>query len=82
VNDFLRLVRPYVSSSDDDTVTSAGRPRKSGPAHRKPGPTVVAPVTSDDLAWAYSVAVDPNSDHGEARAAFELIADHSILGAP
>jgi hypothetical protein len=69
-----RITRPYVMPPDDGTLT-VGK-------HRRAGPAVVEPATSDDLARAYSVAVDLNADPGEVQAAFDLIAEHSLTGEP
>jgi hypothetical protein len=75
-SDSSRVTRPYVPSSRDDKANSrAGR-------HCKPGPAVVMPVRSSDLAWADTVAADPNADLGEARAACDLITEHSLTGNP
>jgi hypothetical protein len=37
-------------------------------------------VTSADLARAYQAALDLHADDGEVQAAFEVIAEHSIMG--
>jgi hypothetical protein len=50
--------------------------------HRKAGPAVADPVTSECLALAYTVAADPKAHLGEVKAAFEIIVEHSLISDP